>query len=205
MIGKLNGEIIENSKGKIIINVGNIGYIVYILPAESGEFKEGNKAEIWTHQVVKEDVLDLYGFKERENLDLFKLLISISGIGPKGALGVLSVAPAKTLQKAIATGNTSYLTKVSGIGKKSAEKIVLELKDKVGAAFATSAHPTGGKETTIMSIIQAMLIHEMIVIGDPISAGGHYGAATTGKPDAGAVGEGKALGRRVAEIVRKLS
>ncbi|MEW5801902.1 MAG: NAD(P)H-dependent oxidoreductase [bacterium] len=78
------------------------------------------------------------------------------------------------------------------------------LKNKIGAAFVTSGHQTGGKETTILSIIQAMLIHEMIVVGDPISAGGHYGAAALGEPDQEAIKQGKALGARVAELVNRL-
>ena len=79
-----------------------------------------------------------------------------------------------------------------------------QLKDKIGAAFATAGHHTGGKETTILSIIQAMLIHEMIVVGDPISVGGHYGAATTGAPDAEAIQQAEALGIRVAKLVNRL-
>ena len=83
-------------------------------------------------------------------------------------------------------------------------KIRGSLKNKVGAAFVTSGHPTGGKETTILSIIQAMLIHEMIIVGDPISAGGHYGAAALGAPDQEAINQGRALGARVAELVNRL-
>ena len=78
------------------------------------------------------------------------------------------------------------------------------LRNKIGAAFVTSGHQTGGKETTILSIIQAMLIHEMIIVGDPISAGGHYGAAALGAPDQEAINQGRALGARVAELVNRL-
>jgi len=78
------------------------------------------------------------------------------------------------------------------------------LKNKVGAAFVTSGHQTGGKETTILSIIQAMLIHEMIIVGDPISTGGHYGAAALGAPDQEAINQGRALGARVADLVNRL-
>jgi NAD(P)H dehydrogenase (quinone) len=78
------------------------------------------------------------------------------------------------------------------------------LRNKIGAAFATSGHPSGGKETTIMSIIQAMLIHEMIIVGDPISSGGHYGATALGAPDQEAINQGRALGAHVAELVNRL-
>jgi len=131
MIGHLSGKIAEISDKEIIVDVGGIGYLVRVLAGEKN-FKTGDGVNLWTHLAVKEDALDLYGFKEKEELLFFKLLISISGIGPKSALGILSIAPPKMLEKAIATENTSYLTKVSGIGRKSAEKIILELKDKIG-------------------------------------------------------------------------
>jgi NAD(P)H dehydrogenase (quinone) len=80
-----------------------------------------------------------------------------------------------------------------------------ELAGKVGAAFATAGHPTGGKETTILSILQAMLIHAMLVVGDPLETGGHYGAAGVGAPDAAALREGRALGKRLAEVAARLA
>ncbi|MCR4330264.1 MAG: Holliday junction branch migration protein RuvA, partial [Patescibacteria group bacterium] len=91
---------------------------------------------LWTHLAVRETSLDLYGFLEQPELEFFEMLITISGIGPKSALGILSVAPIDTIKHAIASGDTSYLTKVSGIGKKNAEKIVVELRDKLGGAHA---------------------------------------------------------------------
>jgi len=81
---------------------------------------------------VREDILDLYGFLDYPELEFFEMLINVSGIGPKGALQILSIASIETLRKAIGTGDTSYLTKISGIGKKTAEKIVIELRDKMG-------------------------------------------------------------------------
>ncbi len=132
MIGKLRGKVIEKEGNSVIIDVNGVGYLVYIMALEFSEFTTGSSVDIWTHQIVREDALDLYGFKSPKNLEFFKLLIAVSGIGPKSALGILSIAPPKTLEKAISTGDTSYLTKVSGIGRKSAEKIILELKDKIG-------------------------------------------------------------------------
>src|SRR3989344_777756 len=87
---------------------------------------------LWIHTHVREDLFDLYGFLDRQELEFFEMLINISGIGPKGALLILGVASIETLKKAISTGDTNYLTKISGIGKKTAEKIVIELRDKVG-------------------------------------------------------------------------
>jgi len=108
---------------------------------------------------------------------------------------------------AIIVGSPVYFGSMSAEVKEMFDKSVAirrKLEGKIGAAFATSGHHTGGKETTIFSIIQAMLIHGMIIVGDPISAGGHYGVASVGRPDTEGINSGKALGRRVAEMTKKL-
>jgi Holliday junction DNA helicase RuvA len=88
---------------------------------------------------VREDALDLYGFLDREELEFFEMLINVSGIGPKGALSILGITSIETLRKAISIGDTSYLTKISGIGRKTAEKIVIELRDKIGTELEGSS------------------------------------------------------------------
>ena len=95
------------------------------------EAKLGSPITLWTHLAVRENSHDLFGFKEHEELLTFELLITISGIGPKTALGILNVASPATLRQAVASSDITYLTRVSGIGKKNAEKIVLELKNKL--------------------------------------------------------------------------
>jgi Holliday junction DNA helicase RuvA len=95
--------------------------------------KEGSPLALWTHHAVREDSQTLYGFIDRDERDFFELLISISGIGPKTALGILNVSSVQNIRKAVSTGDTSHLTQVSGVGKKLADKIVLELKGKFGA------------------------------------------------------------------------
>jgi len=109
--------------------------------------------------------------------------------------------------EAIIVGSPVYFGSMSGELKEMFDKSVAirgKLEGKIGAAFTTSGHHTGGKETTIFSILQAMLIHGMIIVGDPISAGGHYGVASVGSPDTEGINAGKLLGRRVAEITKKL-
>jgi NAD(P)H dehydrogenase (quinone) len=104
-------------------------------------------------------------------------------------------------------GSPVYFGSMSGELKEMFDKSVVirgKLEGRVGAAFATSGHHTGGKETTIFSIIQAMLIHGMIIVADPITVGGHYGVATCGRPDNEGLNSAKALGKRVAEITKKL-
>ena len=132
MIGYIEGEVIHKSDRSLILKTGGIGYTLSATPDLVAKLALGEQAILWTHLAVKEDALDLYGFSSRDELGLFRLLIGISGIGPKSALGVLALADVKTLAHAIGSRDSGYLTKVSGIGKKLAEKIVLELKDKVG-------------------------------------------------------------------------
>jgi len=135
MIAKIKGIIDFIGNGFIVIDVSGVGYKIYasIETMRVLSKKKGDEEVLWTHQAVRENSLDLYGFIEYAELEFFELLITISGIGPKSALGVLSIAPVDTLRRAVSTGDTTYLTKVSGIGKKIAEKIVLELSDKLGS------------------------------------------------------------------------
>src|SRR3989344_3750372 len=94
----------------------------------------GSAIKVWTHLHVRETDMELYGFSAYAEMQFFEVLIGISGIGPKSALGILGIAPLDTLKRAIAAGESAYLTKVSGIGKRMAEKIIVELRDKLGGA-----------------------------------------------------------------------
>ncbi len=134
MIRKIKGTVEEvTDKLAIIATQSGLSYGVYCSPATLSSLSVSEKeVSLWTDLAVRENSHELYGFNTHEELSFFELLIGISGIGPKGAVGILSVADIKTLRTAIASGDTSYLTKVSGIGKKSADKIVLELRDKIG-------------------------------------------------------------------------
>lgn len=132
VIALLEGTIVLKGEKFVVVSVGGVGYRVFSSPEILTKIPEkGVSVKIWTHQYVREDAVELYGFLHYAELELFETLISISGIGPRGALGVLGVAPVDTLKRAIAAGDTSYLTRVSGIGRKTAEKIVLELREKM--------------------------------------------------------------------------
>ena len=134
MIGSIKGKIILKTDKFLIVETGGVGYKVSVSPDVLSKAKKlSDEISLWTHTHVREDILDLYGFLDREELEFFEMLINISGIGPKGALSILGIASIETLRKAISTGDTAYLTKISGIGRKTAEKIVLELRDKLGA------------------------------------------------------------------------
>jgi holliday junction DNA helicase RuvA len=133
MISRLTGTILETTDKYAIIDVHGVGYTVYATPDTLTYLAGTVSTMVYTYQVVREDALDLYGFTSAEDLNFFELLISVSGIGPRSALGILAITSVESLATAIATGDTGYLTKVSGIGRKTAEKIVLELRDKLQA------------------------------------------------------------------------
>lgn len=133
MIAQLQGKIAHVEVRYIILNVNGVGYKVFTTADIINKLspQERDNVTLWTYLAVREGALDLYGFISQKELQFFELLITISGIGPKTALGILNLASVHTLETAIATGDTSHLVKISGVGKKVAEKIVLELKDKV--------------------------------------------------------------------------
>ncbi|MCX6713160.1 MAG: Holliday junction branch migration protein RuvA [Candidatus Vogelbacteria bacterium] len=132
MIGQLTGTVVRQGERFLILNTGGVGYKVYTTPENIAALTASqSEVAVWTHLVVREDALDLYGFPSEQELEFFELLITVSGIGPRSALAILSLAGLETLRQAIASGKSEYLTKIGGIGKKSAEKIVLELRDKV--------------------------------------------------------------------------
>src|SRR3989344_3145879 len=121
MIGSIKGKIILKTDKFVIVETGGVGYKISVSPeALSQVKKENEEVLLWTHTHVREDALHLYGFLDRPELEFFEMLISVSGIGPKGAISILGIASIETLKRAIKTGDTSYLTKISGIGRKSA-------------------------------------------------------------------------------------
>ncbi len=139
MIAYLKGKIIYKGSGIIILENNNIGYKVFLGEEFFKEISLDEEREIFIYQQIKEDTNDLYGFRNISDLELFELLISVSGVGPKSALGILNLAGGADIKEAILSGDSASLTKVSGIGKKTAERLVLELKTKI-------AKLDGGKE-----------------------------------------------------------
>ncbi len=132
MISYLSGTIAEKNVRFVILDVGGVGYLVFVTEDTLRHLKIGTAAKLKTHHVVREDTEELFGFLDAADLKLFELLLSVPGIGPKTALNILNVATPETLRRSITSGETAYLTKISGIGRKTAEKIVLELKEKLG-------------------------------------------------------------------------
>ena len=150
MIAYLRGLVRDKGINYVIIENGGLGYRVFSGTGFLNELALGREAEIYTHHQIKEDASDLYGFKTPEDLELFELLLGVSGIGPKSALGILNLATAEDIKEAIIRGDAGLLTKVSGVGKKTAERLVLELKNKVirtsGSSPAAGAAALGGSD-----------------------------------------------------------
>jgi len=134
MIAFLEGELAAKDSRLVVVKTGGLGLSVLVNTSTLRKMPQvGEIVKLWTNLYVREDAMELYGFLSREELDLFELLNSVAGIGPKSALAILDVGNVDKIKTAIASGDTSLLTRVSGIGKKSAERIVLELRQRVSA------------------------------------------------------------------------
>jgi len=130
MIAHLKGTIIDKQEKWLVLDVNGVGYKVFATTETIASKQVMAECELWIHHVIREDASDLYGFPTRDEIGFFELMIGISGIGPRTALGILSLTTVAALKRAVSSGDTSHLVKVSGIGKKNADKIVLELKGK---------------------------------------------------------------------------
>ncbi len=157
MITLLDGQIELKGEKFAVVNVAGVGYKVFAgLETLQKIPEKGGSVKLWTYQHVRENAIDLYGFLHFAELELFETLLNVPGIGPKGGLGVLNIAPVDTLKKAIASGDISYLTRVSGIGRKTAEKIVLELKEKMSGRGVTVEAPELKEEADVLEALVSL-------------------------------------------------
>lgn len=160
MIAKLSGKIEYLKNNFAVVDVNGVGYKVFLTTYTFGKLAGTENADLFVHTHVREDAIDLYGFASMEELDMFELLISITGVGPKSGLGILTVASPKTIKTAILNEDSSILTKVSGIGKKTAERVILELKNKIADL------PMGEKEE---AAVDSDAIEALIGMGYSVS------------------------------------
>lgn len=158
MIGRLHGKLLEKKPPQILIDVSGVGYEVDVPMSTFCNLPEvGGELTLHTHFVVREDAQLLYGFATLAERAVFRALIKISGVGPKIALALLSGITVDQLKDAVDRGETGLLTKVPGIGKKTAERLVLELKDKLaGTGAATAAVPTSGARADVAAALIAL-------------------------------------------------
>jgi len=127
----IDGKVTVLKQNMAVLDVNGVGYALHISLNTLSDLKMGERAKLFTYLQVREDVFELYGFSTQSELDCFNLLLEVSGVGPKAALSVLSGVSPSQLTLSIATGDEKALTRVSGIGKKTAQRIILELKDKI--------------------------------------------------------------------------
>ncbi len=142
MISSVRGQVLSIGLDHAVVEVGGVGLAVRATPATLATMRSGTEAVLSTSLVVREDSLTLFGFADTEARDLFGLLQTVSGIGPRIAMATLAVLDPAQLRAALADGNVTVLTQVPGIGRKGAERLIIELRDKVGALPAAAAAPT---------------------------------------------------------------
>lgn len=153
MIASLTGKSTYRSDKYCILDVSGVGYKVFAVPSVLDATQGGQEVFLFIHTVVREDALELYGFTDQSSLGLFEQLITVSGIGPRAAISVLSVSTIETLIGAISENNITYLTQISGIGKKTAEKILLELKDRVVPLETSSGNSVTSDSELLLALL----------------------------------------------------
>ena len=156
MFAYLEGKVTERRTDSMVMDVNGIGFLVSATPQTISAMPEG-RAKVFTKVVAKQDdVWDIYGFQSREEIDMFEKLTSVSGVGPKTALGVLSVIPVRDLALAIVTGDVKTIKSAPGIGAKTAQRLMLELKDKVTDEELVGQYAVSGKAANFTPESNAM-------------------------------------------------
>jgi len=162
VIASLSGTVDAVFPDSLVLEVGGVGYRVFAGPSTLATTRQGERLKLRTHHIVREDTQALYGFRTVEELGFFALLLTVTGVGPKVALAILSSRPVADLQLAVMQGDEAVLTAVSGVGKRLGARIVLELREKVAAAgMAAAAAPgrgpvVGTTESEVVAALQAL-------------------------------------------------
>ena len=157
MIASIRGEVLDVALDHVVIEACGVGYRVNATPSTLATLRRGSEARLVTAMIVREDSMTLYGFADSDTRDLFQTLLSVSGVGPRLAMATLAVHEAPALRQALADGDVTALTRVPGIGKRSAERMVLELRDKVGAVYATAGAPATNGHAVRGPVVEALV------------------------------------------------
>jgi Holliday junction DNA helicase RuvA len=139
MIVHLEGMVVEHDGSIVVISCGGVGYGVIVCPDDQGIMKIGDSVSLYISENIKEDTYDLYGFREKTRRELYRQLTSVNGVGPKAGMAILAIGAENHIRKAIAQGDTAFLSRASGVGKKVAERVVVDLKNKVGMLPSSDA------------------------------------------------------------------
>ena len=160
----LNGTVAELGPGLAVVDCGGVGYALYVTAYTQSQLHTGQKHKLYTYCSIREDAVDLFGFAAREERSCFERLLSVSGVGPKAALAILSVTTPDRFTLAVVTGDEKALTAAPGVGKKLAQRIILELKDKIAGeqmaadAAAPAAAPVPGSGGKIAEVSAALTV-----------------------------------------------
>lgn len=154
MISQLTGQVVEKSLNYLVLDNNGVGYKIFVSNNTLDKVNSGESLTIYTYLAVKENALDLYGFINQEEKEIFELLLTVSGIGPKSAITILCSAEADIIRESAYNDDPDYLSKASGIGKKTAEKIVLGLKSKIGSL--PSGEKTTGEGTILIEALTSL-------------------------------------------------
>lgn len=168
MITYIRGELVAYENDKVIVDVGGVGYGIHMSQQTMGMLPQtGNEVKIHTYMNVKEDAMQLFGFLTRDDLQVFKLVIGVSGIGPKGGLSILSELAPDELRFAVMTGDAKAISAAPGIGKKTAEKLIIELKDKLSIEdiLTHAAEPDANGSAGNTNEIQSEAIQALVALG----------------------------------------
>ena len=157
MIASVRGEVIDIALDHVVVEAAGVGYKVMATPSTLATLKRGAEARLITAMIVREDSQTLYGFADGDARDLFQTLLGVSGVGPKIALATLAVYDATALRQALADGDVAALTRVPGIGKRGAERMVLELRDKIGALPGGSASGLAVGHAVRTPVVEALV------------------------------------------------
>ena len=155
MIGSLRGPVSHIGVDHVLIDIGGVGYRVVVAPALLGKLHVGSEATLLVHHLVREDQQALFGFAKPEELAFFELLMTVNGVGPRLALAITSAHPVTRLQMAIVTDDLDVLTSVSGVGRKTAERIVLELREKIHAA-GIAVGPGAAADSDVVAALESL-------------------------------------------------
>ena len=150
MIARLRGNPVANTPEGLVLDVNGVGYLVHATPSAVRKGDDGGEITVETYLHVREDALQLYGFADRAERELFVQLLTVNGVGPKVALAIVSGSPAEELRRAIVREDTARFTVIPGIGKKTAERIVLELKETIGVG-APDLAPVGSGDGHVVA------------------------------------------------------
>jgi len=169
MYAYIYGEIIEKEPENIVIECNHIGYNIHVAPGMVSKFPSvGQMARIYTYTSVREDAFWLYGFTSKDELSLFKQLITVSGIGPKAAMGILSVMDVDTIRLAVISQDSKMLAKAPGVGAKSASRIVLELKDKIKPEDVIG-RTVEDEEDSVVGMVKQEATEALVALGYTVS------------------------------------